>query len=69
MIYTYYCEKCKRTFDVRHSIDFIPIIHSDITEGHENLSDICDGKIKKVIQPVNFILKGTKTSKFFGGKK
>jgi predicted nucleic acid-binding Zn ribbon protein len=67
-IYTYKCDKCKRTFDVLHPIDKIGKIvnHSDITEGHQGLPERCDGKINQLIVAPGIIFKGKGfTPKFF----
>jgi len=58
-IYTYECNKCKRTFDVIQGIkDKTLEKHSDCTEGHSGLPEVCEGDIKRIIQTPTIIFKG-----------
>jgi len=58
-IYIYTCKKCNRTMEVCQKItDPILIKHSDMTEGHIGLKDICNGDVKKTIQTPSIHFKG-----------
>jgi|GEM_PF-468620 len=60
MIYEYKCEKCKRTFEVKQSMkDKAFTNHKEVTEGHQGLSEPCDGKIERLIsRNVSVVFKG-----------
>ena len=67
-VYIYECKKCRRTFEVLQGIKDEKLVkHSDCTEGHQGLPDICDGEIKRLISDnVNISFKGKGwTKKFF----
>jgi predicted nucleic acid-binding Zn ribbon protein len=70
-VYVYSCDKCKKEFDVLQGINDKTLTkHSDATEGHSGLKEVCDGNIKRIIQPCSFSLRGSGwTNKFFRGKK
>jgi len=46
--YEYQCEKCQRTFEVRQRI----------TEAPLSVCDACGGRVKRLLSPAPFILKG-----------
>jgi putative FmdB family regulatory protein len=66
-VYVYECEKCGRIFNVIQNINDKSLEkHSDCTEGHKDLKEVCEGKIKRIIQSVNLSFKGKGwTPKFF----
>jgi putative FmdB family regulatory protein len=46
--YEYQCEKCHRVFEVRQRI----------TEAPLDVCDVCGGRVKRLLSPAPFILKG-----------
>jgi len=46
--YEYQCEKCQRVFEVRQRI----------TEAALSTCDVCGGRVKRLLSPAPFILKG-----------
>ena len=69
-VYVYECTKCKRKFEVVQGIkDATLTKHSDCTEGHIGLPDVCDGGIKRILQSPNLQFNGKGTPKFFEKKK
>lgn len=46
--YEYQCEKCQRVFEVRQRI----------TEAPLTACDVCGGRVKRLLSPAPFILKG-----------
>ena len=46
--YEYQCEKCERVFEVRQRI----------TEAALSTCDVCGGRVKRLLSPAPFILKG-----------
>ena len=66
-IYTYECKKCKRSFDVLQRITDDKLVkHSDCTEGHQGLPDVCDGDIVRLISiSVSISFKGKGWTKRF----
>ena len=69
-IYVYECSKCKRQFEVRQKItDPVMKVHSDVTEGHQKLKEICKGEIHRVIQPVGIVFKGKGWTPKFAEKR
>jgi putative FmdB family regulatory protein len=48
--YDYSCDKCNRTFEVFQSITAPKFTkHSDVTEGHDGLTEPCDGIITRLL--------------------
>ena len=67
--YDYYCEECKRTFEVKQGMTEPKYTqHDEVTEGHAGLPDVCKGKLHRLIGNPEIIFKGSGWTPIHGGK-